>query len=86
MYLVFYTYCCKFLVQICVVLLLGFSVKNIASKVTMQRKNTFISHLHAYWQLKRQSLNGVPLRQATRVSAGQLIRSRVRPRHTVSFI
>jgi len=58
-------------------MLFASSIKNIASKVSMQRKNTFMSHLHGYWQLKRQSLNGVPLRRATRVSARQLIRSRV---------
>jgi len=66
--------------------LFTFSIKNIASKVSMQRKNTFISRLHSYWQLKRQSLNGVPLRRATRVSARQLIRSRVSLHHTVPCV
>jgi len=66
--------------------LFTFSITNIASKVSMQRKNTFISRLHSYWQLKRQSLNGVPLRRATRVSARQLIRSRVSLHYTVSYV
>jgi len=63
-------------------MLFAFSIKNIASKVSIRRKNTFISRLHGYWQLKRQSLNGVPLRRATRVSARQMIRSRVRPQQS----
>jgi len=64
-------------------MLFSCSIKKIASKVSVQQKNVFISHLHGYWQLKRQSLNGVPLRRATRVSARQVIRSRVRLQYTV---
>lgn len=67
-----------------VIVVFSFSIKNIGSKVSIQQKSRFISRLHGYWQLKRQSLNGVPLRRATRVSARQVIRSRVRP-HTRQF-
>ena len=38
-----------------------FRLSKIVSRVAVQKKSQFIQCLQAYWMLKRQSRNGVPL-------------------------
>ena len=45
-------------------------VQEIASLINVQRKNQFFQRLMAYWTLKRQTRNGVPLIRRLQVNMG----------------
>jgi len=62
------------------------SIAKIAKRASLEQKEAFISRLHCYWTLKRQSRDGAPLLRSLQLRPmiwNSRVHIHVRPHNTV---